>query len=224
MFSSTLMNGFLDWSEVMGNPFTIISFSTNLSAQFQIQALSGRWRAGPGVSTTLRPLTASTTTSPADVRTLCCGTARKPPRPASSSRLVQTQRNKSSRLQAAQKVSVWRLLPVEERLDLVASCSWTHSPFWLLRGSVSAWGKDLLWRLAKAIWLLESITIKYCNYPLCLGSICNRPGLCSPEKAADTVSVYGKTKPNRDTKHEKIQMNYDYQLCIDTNINYIKRI
>lgn len=193
----------------MGNPFTV-SFFPQFIFQFQILALRERWHVGRGVSTTLRPLTASTTTSLADAHTLCWGTVRKPPRPASSSRLVQTQQQPveiNPPLEAAQKVSVGRLLPVEESLGSVASCSKTHSPFWL-RGSVSAWGKDLLWRLVKAIWLLESITIKYCNYPLCLESICNRPGLCSPEKGADTLSVYGKTKPNRE--HEKIQKHYDY--------------
>lgn len=121
---------------------------------------------------------------------------------------IVVQVSSDSRLEAASKVSVWRLLPVEESLDSLTSCSKTLSPFWLLLGSVSAWGKDLLWRLVKAIWLLESITIKYCNYPLCLESICNRPGHCSPEKAADTVSVYGKTRPNGE--HEKVRMHYDY--------------
>lgn len=118
--------------------------------------------------------------------------------------------NKSSWLEAAQKVSVWRLLPVKESLDSAVSCSETHSPFWLLWGSVSAWGKDLLWRLVKAIWLLESITIKYCNYPLCLESICNRPRLCSPAKAADTVAVYGKTKPNREDESFTCLVIIDY--------------
>lgn len=123
-----------------------------------------------------------------------------------------TRWNKSSRPEAAQKVSVWRLLPVEESLDSALSCSETHSPFWLLRVSVCAWGKDLLWRLVKAIWLLESITIKYCNYPLCLESICNRPRLCSPIKAADTVAVYGKTRPDREHKWSKCTVIIDYTL------------
>lgn len=117
--------------------------------------------------------------------------------------------NKSSWLEAAQKVSVRRLLPVEESLDSAVPCSETLSPFWLLRGSFSAWGKDLLWRLVKAIWLLESITIKYCNYPLCLESICNRPRLCSPGKAADTVAVSGKTRANREDEWSKCTVIID---------------
>lgn len=132
---------------------------------------------------------------------------------------TQGQNKSSCFLKAAQEVSVQRLLQVEESLDSAASCSKTHSPFWPLRGSVSARGKDLLWRLVKAIWLLESITIKYCNYPLCLESICNRPRLCSPEKAADTVSVYGKTKQGAQ-KDPKYIKNIDCNLMIIVKMKY----
>lgn len=164
-----------------------------LYPQFQILALRGRWHAGHGVSTTLRPLMAYTTTSQGDARTLYWGTVRKPPRPASLSRwAVRTDLRWGEMKPLPRSFSVQRLPPVGESLDSVASCTNTH----FFPDSDSARGKDLLWRLVKAIWLLESITIKYCNYPLCLESICNRLGLCSPEHATDTLSVQGKTNLN----------------------------
>lgn len=67
-----------------------VRFCRSSLLQFPIPALRGRWRAGRGVSTTLRPLMDSTTTSLVGAPTPCSGTARKPHRLASSSRQVQT--------------------------------------------------------------------------------------------------------------------------------------